>query len=31
VITPLRDVSLVRNVSLGSLRVSPAGNELGQW
>ena len=31
VITPLRDLSAVRNVSLGSLRVSPAGAELGQW
>jgi polynucleotide 5'-kinase involved in rRNA processing len=30
VITPLRDVSGVRNLSLGSLRVSPAGGELGQ-
>jgi polynucleotide 5'-kinase involved in rRNA processing len=30
VITPLRDVSGVRHVSLGSLRVSPAGGELGQ-
>ncbi len=31
VITPLRDVGAVRNISLGSLRVSPAGGELGQW
>jgi polynucleotide 5'-hydroxyl-kinase GRC3/NOL9 len=31
VITPLRDVALVRHVSLGSLRVSPAGGELGRW
>jgi polynucleotide 5'-kinase involved in rRNA processing len=31
VITPLRDISTVRNISLGSLRVSPAGGELGQW
>ncbi len=31
VITPLRDLSAVRNISLGSLRVSPAGGELGQW
>ncbi len=31
VITPLRDISAVRTVSLGSLRVSPAGGELGQW
>lgn len=29
-ITPLRDVSGVRHLSLGSLRVSPAGGELGQ-
>jgi polynucleotide 5'-kinase involved in rRNA processing len=31
VITPLRDLSMVRNISLGSLRVNPAGGELGQW
>ena len=31
VITPLRDISAVRNISLGVLRVSPAGAELGQW
>jgi polynucleotide 5'-kinase involved in rRNA processing len=31
VITPLRDLSTIRNISLGSLRVSPAGGELGQW
>lgn len=31
IITPLRDISAVRNISLGSLRVSPAGNELGHW
>ena len=31
VITPLRDIAAVRNISLGSLRVSPAGAELGQW
>jgi len=30
VITPVRDTSQIRNVSLGSLRVSPAGGELGQ-
>ncbi len=30
VITPLRDVSGIRHISLGSLRVSPAGAELGQ-
>jgi polynucleotide 5'-kinase involved in rRNA processing len=31
VITPLRDIAAVRSISLGSLRVSPAGGELGQW
>lgn len=31
VITPLRDISGVRNISLGSLQVSPAGSELGRW
>lgn len=31
VITPLRDVSPVRHLALGSLRVSPAGMELGRW
>jgi polynucleotide 5'-kinase involved in rRNA processing len=30
IITPLRDVSAIRHISLGSLRVSPAGGELGQ-
>lgn len=30
-ITPLQDIASVRNISLGSLRVSPAGGELGQW
>jgi polynucleotide 5'-hydroxyl-kinase GRC3/NOL9 len=30
VITPLQDVSRVRHLSFGSLRVSPAGKELGQ-
>lgn len=30
VITPLRDISGVRHISLGSVRVSPAGGELGQ-
>lgn len=30
VITPLRDVSGIRHLSLGSIRVSPAGGELGQ-
>jgi polynucleotide 5'-hydroxyl-kinase GRC3/NOL9 len=29
VITPLRDVSGIRHLSLGSVRVSPAGGELG--
>jgi len=31
VVTPLKDVPAVRNLSLGSLRVNPAGGELGQW
>lgn len=31
IITPLRDVSPVRHLSLGSLRVKPAGHELGRW
>lgn len=31
VITPLRDISAVRNISLGTIMVSPAGSELGQW
>ncbi len=31
VVTPLVDISPVRNISLGSLRVNPAGGELGQW
>lgn len=31
VITPLRDLSLVRHLSLGSLRVNPAGKEIGRW
>jgi polynucleotide 5'-kinase involved in rRNA processing len=30
VITPVRDTSQVRHISLGSLRVNPAGGELGQ-
>jgi polynucleotide 5'-kinase involved in rRNA processing len=30
-VTPLLDLSLVRHLALGSLRVNPAGNELGQW
>jgi len=31
VITPLKDSSAVRHIALGSLRVNPAGQELGQW
>ncbi len=31
VITPVKDIAAVRNIALGSLRVSPAGGELGQW
>jgi len=31
VITPVSDTSRVRHISLGSLRVSPAGGELGRW
>jgi polynucleotide 5'-hydroxyl-kinase GRC3/NOL9 len=31
VVTPLRDVNAVSHIALGSLRVNPAGNELGQW
>ncbi len=31
VVTPLKDVSAIRHLALGSLRVNPAGNELGQW
>ncbi len=31
VITPVRDISAVRNLSIGSLLVSPAGGELGHW
>jgi polynucleotide 5'-kinase involved in rRNA processing len=31
VVTPLRDIPAVRSLSLGSLRVNPAGGELGQW
>jgi polynucleotide 5'-hydroxyl-kinase GRC3/NOL9 len=31
VITPVSDTSQVRHISLGSLRVSPAGGELGRW
>ena len=31
VVTPLKDISAVRNLSFGSLRVNPAGTELGRW
>lgn len=31
VITPLRDVTSVRHIAIGSLKVNPAGRELGQW
>lgn len=31
VITPLRDIAPVRIISIGTLRVSPAGAELGRW
>jgi len=31
VVTPLRDISAVRHIALGTLQVNPAGNELGQW
>jgi polynucleotide 5'-hydroxyl-kinase GRC3/NOL9 len=31
VVTPLRDIAAVRNLSFGSLRVNPAGSELGRW
>jgi polynucleotide 5'-hydroxyl-kinase GRC3/NOL9 len=31
VITPLKDISAIRHIALGSLRVNPAGNELRQW
>ena len=31
VITPRRDLSAVRHLSFGSLRVNPAGAELGRW
>ena len=30
-ITPLRDMPAVRNIALGTLRVSPAGGELGRY
>ena len=30
-VTPLKDISAVRHIALGSLRVNPAGKELGQW
>jgi len=31
IVTPCRDISPVRHLALGSLRVNPAGGELGQW
>lgn len=31
VITPIKDTAPVRHLSFGSLRVSPAGMELGRW
>lgn len=31
VITPLKDIAPVRTVTFGSLRVSPAGTEIGRW
>jgi len=31
IITPLRDVSAVRHIAFGSLKVNPAGSELGRW
>lgn len=31
VVTPLKDLSTVRHIALGTLRVNPAGKELGQW
>lgn len=31
VITPLKDITPVRTISFGSLRVSPAGIEIGRW
>jgi len=31
VIASLRDATMVRHVALGSLKVNPAGTELGQW
>jgi len=30
-VTPCHDVAPVRHIALGSLRVNPAGSELGQW
>jgi len=30
-ITPLRDISSVRHIALGTLKVNPAGAELGRW
>lgn len=31
VITPIKDITPVRNISFGTLRVSPAGCEIGRW
>jgi polynucleotide 5'-hydroxyl-kinase GRC3/NOL9 len=31
VVTPLREITAVRSLSLGTLRVNPAGGELGRW
>lgn len=31
VVTPLKDFSAVRSLSFGSLRLNPAGTELGRW
>jgi polynucleotide 5'-hydroxyl-kinase GRC3/NOL9 len=31
VITPVKDIAAIRHISFGSLRVSPAGGELGRW
>ena len=30
-ISPLRDMARVRHLSIGTLRVNPAGSELGRW
>jgi polynucleotide 5'-hydroxyl-kinase GRC3/NOL9 len=31
VVTPLRNIPAISNISFGSLRVNPAGTELGRW